>query len=671
MPCGDWPSSWSAEQAAAASRDFAELRAGLGGLLWLAFDPAEAGCSLWLWRDGVAQRLSAAGLSVRSRVYEYGGGAFCVLADGVALVDEGDQQVYRLEVGADGLAGRLRALTARPDCRYGDLHFAPAWQAVLAVEESREAGAVVHRLVSLSLVDGSRRILAEGGDFYAAPRLSPDGRALAWIEWDRPELPWTASRLCRAAVLDNATLGPSEVLAGAEGDASLQQPCFDADGALTCLSDCGGWWQPWREQGGRSQMPTDTCAATRAAGPSRASRAQEHRPGGGPPTRAAQPVWRVDNGAGGYWSEPQPMACADHAPAPWQLGTVSHLPLADGGWLLSRLEEGWGLLVERDGAGRERRLAPGFSRFRQLAADEAFFYCIAGAPDRLPAVLAIARDSGAVQILAGGEQPLAVAELSCPQPLAFASGEGEQAHAFFYPPRNAACVVPAGEKPPLVVFLHGGPTSACYPVFDPRIQFWTQRGFAVADLNYRGSSGFGRAFRLRLKGEWGRIEVEDAVALVGHLGGLGWVDTRRAFIRGASAGGYTALCALAFHDLFRGGASLYGVSDPLALRRATHKFEGDYLDWLIGDPERDGERYRARTPLLHAERIAAPLIFFQGGLDAVVVPEQTEAMVAALRARGVPVECRRYAEERHGFRQAANLADALEREWRFYRRWLD
>ncbi|MNZ27117.1 Prolyl tripeptidyl peptidase precursor [compost metagenome] len=532
----------------------------------------------------------------------------------------------------------------------------------------------MHRLVSLSLADGSRRVLAEGADFYAAPRLSDDGRALAWIEWDRPELPWTSTRLCRAAVLGDGSLGPAEVLAGTDGDQSLQQPCFDAEGRLWCLSDRAGWWQPWAEQGGRLAMPTDACssrpalAATRTAGP---SRAQEHRPGGGPPTRTAQPVCRVDNGVGGGWSEPLPMACADHAPAPWQLGTVSYLPLAADGLLLSRLEEGWGLLIERDGAGRERRLAAEFSRFRQLAADQQHFYCIAGAPDRLPAVLAIARDSGAVRLLAGGEQPLATAELSCPEPLRFASGEGEQAHAFFYPPRNAACVVPAGEQPPLVVFLHGGPTSACYPVFDPRIQFWTQRGFAVADLNYRGSSGFGRAFRLRLKGEWGRIEVADAVALVRHLGELGWVDAKRAFIRGASAGGYTALCALAFHDLFRGGASLYGVSDPLALRRATHKFEGDYLDWLIGDPERDAERYRARTPLFHAERIAAPLIFFQGGLDAVVVPQQTEAMVAALRARGVPVEYRRYAEERHGFRQAANLADALEREWQFYRRWLD
>ncbi|MCC6074843.1 alpha/beta hydrolase family protein [Pseudomonas sp. GCM10022188] len=651
LACGDWPSGWSAEQAAAASCDFAELRTGLGGLLWLEFDPREAVCSLWLWHAGGARRLSAPGFSVRSRVYEYGGGAFCVVDGGVALVGEADQQVHLLTVAADGTPGALQALTANPDCRYGDLHFAPAWRAVLAVEERREQGAVVHRLVSLALADGTRRVLAEGADFYAAPRLSADGRQLAWIEWDRPELPWTSTRLCRAAVAADGVLGAFEVVAGAAGDQSLQQPAFTADGRLSCLSDRAGWWQPWSEQGGR------------------------WTPVSGHP--AAEVERRVDNGAalstvdGAGWSESLPMAAADHAPAPWQLGTVSHLPLEQGGWLLARLDEGWGLLVERDGAGRERRLASEFSRFRQLAADATHFYCIAAAPDRLPAVLAIARDSGEWRILAGGAQPLAEAELSRPQSVRFATGEGESAQAFFYPPRNAACTLPVGARPPLVLFLHGGPTSACYPVFDPRIQFWTQRGFAVADLNYRGSSGFGRACRLRLKGAWGDIEVEDACALVRHLGERGLVDAARAFIRGASAGGYTALCALAFHALFRGGASLYGVSDPLALRRATHKFEGDYLDWLIGDPLRDAERYAARTPLYHAGRIAAPVIFFQGGLDAVVVPAQTETMVAALRGNGVAVEYRLYPDERHGFRQADHLADALHREWAFYRELLD
>ena len=268
-----------------------------------------------------------------------------------------------------------------------------------------------------------------------------------------------------------------------------------------------------------------------------------------------------------------------------------------------------------------------------------------------------------LQVLAGGVAPLPTERISRPQTLCYPSGEG-QAHGFFYPAMNGV------NRPPLVVFIHGGPTSACYPILDPRIQFWTQRGFAVADLNYRGSSNFGRAYRLRLQGAWGEVEVADAEALVGHLSAQGWIDPARAFIRGASAGGFTTLCALAFGRMFAGGASLYGVSDPLSLRRSTHKFEGDYLDWLLGDPQQHAERYQARTPLLHSERIVAPLIFFQGGLDAVVLPAQTERMVAALRSRGVAVEYHCYADERHGFRQAAHLAHALEAELGFYRQLL-
>ncbi|CAD5108845.1 hypothetical protein PSEWESI4_03137 [Pseudomonas carbonaria] len=351
---------------------------------------------------------------------------------------------------------------------------------------------------------------------------------------------------------------------------------------------------------------------------------------------------------------------ADHAPAPWQLGACTYLPLEHGGFLLSRFERGFGVLVECDSDGRERRLASDFTRFRSLAADAAYFYCIAAAPDRLPAVLAIRRSDGEVNLLAGGERPLPEERLARPEPLDFATGRDEIAHGFFYRPLGDC------EKPPLVMFLHGGPTSACYPVFDPRIQFWTHRGFAVVDLNYRGSSGHGRAYRQRLRGAWGLVEVEDIRAAIAFLAGEGRIDPDKVFVRGASAGGYSALLALARIAGLRGGASLYGVSDPLALRCATHKFEADYLDWLIGDPARDAGRYRERTPLLQAERIAAPTIFFQGGLDAVVVPQQTERMVAALRERGVPVEYRCYPDERHGFRQAAHIADALEREWRFY-----
>ncbi len=329
----------------------------------------------------------------------------------------------------------------------------------------------------------------------------------------------------------------------------------------------------------------------------------------------------------------------------------------------SWLVDGQGYLAGGNGV----PLATGFSRFRQLAADERNDYCIAAGVQSASAVLAIDRGSGAVQVLAGGECGLAEEEVSTPRPLRFAVGAGEWAHAFFYPPRNTRHLGPEGQRPPLLVFCHGGPTSACQPVFDPRIQFWTQRGFAVADLDYRGSSGYGRAYRQRLAGAWGEVDVEDAKALLDHLAGQGLVDRQRAFIRGASAGGFTTLLALVGDTPFRGGASYYGVSDPLVLREKTHKFEADYLDWLIGDPERDAERYRQRTPVLRAGEIGAPVIFFQGGRDAVVVPEQTAAMVTALHAAGRQAECHVYPEEQHGFRRAANLAHALEAELGFYR----
>ena len=358
-----------------------------------------------------------------------------------------------------------------------------------------------------------------------------------------------------------------------------------------------------------------------------------------------------------------PSCAADHAAAPWQLGASTWLPLDDG-YLATWFEQGFSRLGVRRGNGELSLIDSDYSRLRCLDLDDDCIYAVAASPVHPAAVIAIDRRDHAVQVLAGGVQPLPAELVSKPRGFSYPSGDGE-AHGFFYPAMN-------GRKPaPLVVFVHGGPTSACYPVLDPRIQYWAQRDFAVADLNYRGSSGYGRAYRQALHLRWGEVDVEDACAAVLHLAGEGLIDPYQAFIRGGSAGGYTTLCALAFEDVFRGGASLYGVSDPLALGKATHKFEGDYLDWLIGDPERDIERYRARTPLLHAGNIRVPVIFFQGELDAVVVPEQTRSMLKALKANGVEAEGHFYPTERHGFRTAANLAHALEEEWKFYSRILD
>ena len=588
---------FSAAKAVAAGVDFAELQAGQHGLFWNEYRPEDAACRIWHWRDGQAHCLTPPGFSVRSRVYEYGGGAFCLTDDGIVFVNEADQQLYR-----QSLKGEPEVLT-HTECRYGDLQFAAGQ--VLAVEENRDR----HRLVAIDLANGTRHLLAEGADFYAAPTLSPDALRLAWIEWSRPAQPWTATRLMVAERQGDGRFAQPRCVAGDDLDESIQQPRFDDRGRLFCLTDRGGFWQPWVES--KEGM------------------------------------------------RPLPSAAADHGPAPWQLGGCTWLPLNDTTYLASWTEDGFGRLGI--GGGAREDYTGDYSRFRHLALDEQFIYCIAASPISAPAVIAINRSTRQVKVLAGGIAPLPAEQISVPQTLRYPSGESE-AHGFFYPAMTGEA------KPPLVVFIHGGPTSACYPMLDPRIQYWAQRGFAVADLNYRGSSGYGRAYRQALHLSWGVVDVEDACAAVSHLAERGLVDGRQAFIRGGSAGGYTTLCALAFHDVFRAGASLYGVSDPVALGRATHKFEGDYLDWLIGDPVADAERYAARTPLLHAGNIRVPVIFFQGELDAVVVPQQTRDMVRALEDKGILVEAHYYADERHGFRKAGNQAHALEQEWLFYRR---
>ncbi|WP_347902359.1 S9 family peptidase [Pseudomonas purpurea] len=587
----------SALKAVAAGIDFADLRAGPHGLFWNEYRPDDAACRIWHWRDGAARCLTPLGFSVRSRVYEYGGGAFCLSDEGVVFVNEADQQLYRQSLQDE----EPEALTSG-GCRYGDVQYAAG--RVLAVEEQRDR----HRLVAIDLADGQRHLLVEGADFYAAPTLSPDARRLAWIEWSRPHQPWTSTRLMVAERNAEGDFGLPRCVAGNAGEESLQQPRFDDAGRLYCLTDRAGFWQPWVEsESGLRALPS---------------------------------------------------AQADHAPAPWQLGGATWLPLGNEAYLASWTLEGFGYLGLRAGEALQD-LTGEFSRFRNLALDEQFVYCIAASPVRPSAVIAIDRTTHQVRVLAGGTALLPVEMISQPQTLRYPSGAGE-AHGFFYP---AMTDVP---RPPLVVFIHGGPTSACYPMLDPRIQYWAQRGFAVADLNYRGSSGYGRAYRQALHLNWGQVDVEDACAVVAYLAGQGLINGDHAFIRGGSAGGYTTLCALAFHDVFSAGASLYGVSDPVALGRATHKFEGDYLDWLIGDPERDAERYHARTPLLHADNIRVPVIFFQGELDAVVVPQQTRDMVEALQANHIPVQAHYYADERHGFRKAGNQAHALEQEWLFY-----
>lgn len=619
---GFWPSSLSARQAACAMSDFVELRVAAQGVVWSCQDPVSGRTLLWQAAVGAAARcLTPEGFSVRSRVYEYGGGSFAVSGQTLVFVNEADQQLYLQYL--DRPEQQPVALTDRPACRYADMQLAPCGKYLVAVEEEHGPAEVQHRIVSVAL-DAAKpdtpRELVAGNDFYSSPRLSADGRRLLWISWQRPHQPWTQTQLYCARADGHGGWQAPKLLAGGQGDASIQQPLFDQRHRVLALNDQNGYWQPWREIGS-----------------------------------FLQPMQGVE---------------ADHAGAPWQMGGCNFLPIDERHLLLSWFEQGFGKMGLYDmHAGRlVRQYLSGYSRVRHLAMDEAFFYCIASHPAQGTAVVAIDRSSGVETVLAQTSTGMAAEQVSRPQALEFATSAGQQARAFFYPPRNSEFQLRPGERPPLVIFLHGGPTSAAYPVFDARIQFWTQRGFAVADLNYRGSTGFGRAYRQALAGRWGELEVADVLALVDELLKQGMVDARRLCVRGASAGGYTSLLALAASDRFAAAASWYGVSDPLALDKVTHKFEGDYLGWLLGPlTEANRVSIRQRSPVVLASRMKTPVIFFQGGKDVVVVPEQTRSMVQQLSARGVVVECHEFPEQGHGFRSAERLEFALQAELGFYR----
>lgn len=619
MPApGFWPSSWSAEQAAAAGREINELKVSEQGVFWSEFDPKTAQTLIYCYKHNTKDIavFTQPGFSVRSRVYEYGGGSFCLTLQGVVFTNESDQQVY-----LQRWQGAPQRLTQRSQCRYADMQFDPLTNSIIAIEEQHQTHAVSHRLVQIDLpvkrqsACNEPRVITQGSDFYAAPRLSPNGQRLAWIEWQRPDQPWTQTQLFCATRNPDQSWSAPICMAGAEGGAALQQPLFDQQNRLHVLNDQHGYWQPWRE------LPS------------------------------------------GHLESLHGIA-ADYSGAPWQLGGCNYLALNNDTYLISWLEHGRGQLAVYSFAQQaiRQRLAIDYSRLRHLAVDQQFFYCIAEHEAQGRAVLAIDRHSGQVQILHQFTLGLESQEISRPQSFYFSSGDNQQVHGFFYPPCNSLHTLKDSERPPLLVFLHGGPTSACYPVFDARIQFWTQRGFAVADLNYRGSTGFGRRYRQCLQQQWGAVEVEDICALVQSLIEHDKVNPQQVCVRGASAGGYSALLAIAASPHFAAAASLYGVSDPEALRKVTHKFEGDYLDWLLGSPE----QFAVRAPLEQVAQINTPVIFFQGGRDVVVVPAQTADMVRALTEQGVTVGYHLYPDEGHGFRQAQNLAEVLRLELAFY-----
>jgi dipeptidyl aminopeptidase/acylaminoacyl peptidase len=615
-PFGSWKSPLTAQRIAAGAKPLASPQIDGDDVYWLEGLAAEGGrvAAVRAGADGAGSIVTPAPFNVRSRVHEYGGGAMLVDRGTLVFSNFADNLVYVQAAGSVP-----RALTTNGQQRHADFVLDAARQRVIAVREDHNQTGHEARnsLVAIQLGDGVSRELAAGFDFYAAPRLSPDGRQLAWLCWNHPRMPWQGTELWLADLDDAGNLARARRVAGGN-DESLCQPLWSPRGELFVVSDRTGWWNLYRVEG----------EALQAVCPMQAE--------------FGQPLWVFGQAMVGFTGDDEIVA--------------------------TYIEQGLSKLVRIDVArGTMHPIPTPFTDLDDLRAGPGFVVAIAGSAVAAEQLVCIDAATGAHRVLARSVDELPDAGyLSVPEALEYPSADGRTAHAFFFVPCNRDFEAPAGELPPLVVFSHGGPTSMSASSLKLTIQYWTSRGFAVLDVNYGGSTGFGRAYRDLLKGQWGVVDVEDCVAGARWLAGQGRVDGGRMAIRGGSAGGFTTLCALTFHNVFRAGASYFGVSDLKALDDDTHKFESRYTAYLVAPPPERERLYAERSPVLHAGRLACPVIFFQGLDDKVVLPAQSEVMVAALKARGIPVAYLAFEGEGHGFRRKESLIRTLEAEAYFY-----
>ena len=669
-PYGTWSSPVSASLLAEAGVGLGGLQAVGGSLFWLELRPLEGGRYALVQRrpDGSVADVTPEASNARTLVHEYGGGSYALHrgrgTTAVCFSEFGDQCVYRLDVADDGAAGLPQPLTRAPatarGLRYSDGCVTPDGRFLICVREEHTADGVANTLVVVATRPrGSDQLVLTGGrDFYAAPRLSPNGRALAWLCWDHPQMPWDGTELW-VAELSATGLGAARRVAGGPGE-SVLQPSWDADGRLHYISDRSGWWNLYRA-GNLEELLTADNVAEPACGTALA-----------------------------------PLA-AEFAKPPWVFGLQNYAFLADGRIVCFFSKDGVDHLALVEPAGRGtgdpgasvlNRLPCQFTTLSHIAVTGETVAVIGGnATHGSTLALINVADGTLTPVRQSRTLDFSRAYLAQPEAISFpttyesgsiggpllrelASASGcLEAHALFYPPTNPAFSGPEAQRPPLVVLSHGGPTSSRESILSLDIQFWTSRGVAVVDVNYGGSTGYGRAYRERLRANWGIVDTVDCINAARHLVARGDVDPARIAVQGGSAGGYTTLNALTRHRFFAAGASYFGLADlELFAAGGTHKFESRYLDGLVGPYPEAAAVYRDRSPINHVLEIACPVILLQGLEDAIVPPAQAEVIVAALKANRLPYVYLEFAEEQHGFRKAESIVRAAEAVLNFYGR---
>jgi dipeptidyl aminopeptidase/acylaminoacyl peptidase len=624
LPYGSWESALTAGHIARGATPLGQLEVDGEEILWLEGRPLEGGRAVLVRQaaDGSREVVTPDGFNVRTRVHEYGGGSYLARGGTIWFSNFADQRIYRQERGGPPVPVTTEEHSPGAGSRYADARITPDGKLILCVRELHAEGREAVNEIVVLPADGSAapRAAVTGCDFYANPRISPDGRKLAWISWDHPRMPWDGTALMVAELSADGTVSGARQVAGGERE-SVFQPEWSPAGQLHFVSDRTGWWNLYSLRGG---LPVPLA----------------------------------------------PMEAEFGIPQ-WVFGLSTYAFLPGGTIACTFIMEGkQNLALLRPGAGGVQRIHSPLCDVRFLRAFGAGRLAFVGAgPAAGAAVQTLDPATGTTELLrAGLDFSIDAGTVSEARPIEFPTEGGLSAHALYYPPVNPRFEGPAADRPPLIVMSHGGPTSMAGAGFDPGIQYWTSRGFAVVDVNYGGSSGYGRPYRERLKDAWGIVDVDDCLNAARDLADRGEADPRRVAIRGGSAGGYTTLCALTFRRYFAAGASYYGVADLEALAKDTHKFESRYLDGLVAPYPEGRDVYIARSPVHFVDRISCPVILFQGLEDRVVPPQQAEAMAEALRRKHLPVAYLSFPEEQHGFRKAETIRRTLEAELYFYSR---
>jgi len=624
-PYGSWVSPITPELVARAGTWVGQAVLDGEDVYWNELRPVEGGRNVIVRQspNGQVTDLIPPPYNARTRVHEYGGLCYTVVDGVVYFSNYTDQRLYRVLPGSEP-----QPLTPAEDLRYADGVVDKGRMLLYCVREDHTGpGEAVNTLVRLDLSAGGSnpfdpgRVIVSGNDFYSNPRLSPEGlpgaRRLAWLTWNHPNLPWDGTELWVGEILEDGSIGRSEKVAGGVSE-SIFQPEWSPDGVLDFVSDRSGWWNLYRWVDGKIQ----------AVHPMEAE--------------FGQPQWVFGMSTYAFESSLQIICTYDRG---------GHIHLAS-------LDTVTGSLKTFD--------LPFTEFFRVLAAPGKALF-IAASISEPDALVRLDLASGKWEVLRRSmEVTVDPAYFSQPQEIEFSTEGGLTAFGYFYPPCSPDYLAPEGEKPPLIVMSHGGPTGATSPAFSYGIQFWTSRGFAVMDVNYGGSTGYGRAYRQRLNGNWGVVDMDDCVNGARHLVDKGLVDGNRLIITGGSAGGYTTLCALTFRNVFKAGASYFGIGDLEPFVHDTHKFESRYLDSLIGPYPELKDVYRQRSPVNYIDRLSVPMILLQGLEDKIVPPNQSEAMYEAVRAKGLPVAYLSFEGEQHGFRKSENIQRSLEAELYFY-----